>query len=93
MKIAEFLKKTAAAVSAPVQTALAERSAAEQYAKDMAVWEAKRTAAIAAIREKLNDPLWYPRSLHLALGIGPPPVNPNVGITLCPQTYHDQDQE
>lgn len=93
MKIAEFLKKTTAAVSAPVRTVLAERSAAEQYAKDMAAWEQKRREAIAAIREKLNDPLWYPRSLHPTLGIGPPPVNPNAGITLHPQTYTNQDQE
>lgn len=59
------------------------RTAMEQYARELAEWEAKRTAAIAALREKFG-PAYVPRSL-IALGIGPPPVNPNAGHAITPR--------
>lgn len=81
MSIRNRLLAKSAFPAPAAENAAARRAATEQYARDLAAWEAKRDAAIVAIRAKLNDPYWQPRSF-VALGIGLPPVNPNAGITI-----------
>lgn len=61
-------------------SAAVRKSAIEQYQQDLADWEAKRDAAIAAGRAR-HGVAWQPRSL-IALGIGPPPVNPCAGVKI-----------
>jgi phage terminase large subunit len=46
---------------------------------DLVAWDAEAKEAIAAIRLKIGDPLWHPRSL-LAIGIRPRPIQPGLPI-------------
>jgi phage terminase large subunit-like protein len=63
--------------AAAAATARAEYRAAQLA--DLVAWEAEAREAIAAIRVKINDPYWQPRSM-LALGIRPRPEAPGIEI-------------
>jgi hypothetical protein len=65
-------------IAAPLPERAAHRAA--QLA-DLVAWEAEAREAVAAIRIKINDPYWQPRSM-LALGIRPRPEASGIEITL-----------
>jgi phage terminase large subunit-like protein len=62
-------------------TAAASARLAEQHAwqADIAAWNIERDGAVAAIRARLGDPHWQPRSM-LALGIRPRPQAPGLVV-------------
>jgi hypothetical protein len=63
----------------PAAKVRAETRAAQLAA--CAEWDRSAAEATAAIRAKLGDPNWSPRSM-LALGIGPRPIPPGIEIEL-----------
>jgi len=47
----------------------------EAYKRALAEYHERKRAAIAAVRERIGNPGWLPRTWQ-QLGIGPPPQNP-----------------
>ena len=88
MKVGEFVKKTVTAVIAA--TPLPAAMARAQYARDLAAYETAQRAAVEAIRVKLNNPYWQPRS-WIPTGLRPP-VNPAPQLTI-PSPFDPIDDE